>query len=111
MRNFPSLPLSKYINLDQNNISDQELQYLKHLPQLEYLSLKNNNIKKIDCFGDLQNLKKLKVIIIQGNPIQYEDKYREKLFVLLPQLKYIDFFSKDQDLLDIELNPFDINFK
>ena len=117
--------LEKYVNLIHlsfNNIGLKSLKYLPQIKHLYYLSLNNNeltgddldilkalypNLKKLKISGNvienMDNLLKLKPlqlrkIEVKENPFSVgNDKYKRKLFDMLPSLKIIDQTDKNGD--------------
>ena len=77
--NIKTLSFLKDINLDSieeiilnnNEIKDEDLEYLNRFPSLKMIDIKNNNIQKIECVNNLisNNPFSLEKVNILGNPI------------------------------------------
>jgi len=57
---------------------------------LREINLRNNSIFSFNELNYLTNLKKLKILCLEGNPISYDDNYTEKIMKILPHLHYLD---------------------
>ena len=63
---------------------------LSKCKNLREINLRKNNIVSFDELYYLQNLPKLKILCLEGNPISYEDNYIENVLKILPNLHYLD---------------------
>ncbi|XP_050092794.1 acidic leucine-rich nuclear phosphoprotein 32 family member A isoform X2 [Anopheles aquasalis] len=94
LKNFPKLINLKKLELSDNRISNS-LSHLTGSPKLTHLNLSGNRIKDFDELKPLQNLGNLEVLDLFNNQVTLVENYRDKIFQLLPSLKYLDGFDKD----------------
>lgn len=59
-------------------------------PKLTHLNLSGNKIKDLEELKALENFKQLLVLDLFNNETTAIDSYREKIFALIPSLKYLD---------------------
>ena len=98
--NIKTLSFLKDINLDSieeiilnnNEIKDEDLEYLNRFPSLKMIDIKNNNIQKIECVNNLisNNPFNLEKVNILGNPINLNSKKNRDY--------ESDYFNKEIDL-------------
>lgn len=69
------------------------LNYLETSPNLVYLNLSGNKIKDLDELKPLESFKNLSVLDLFNNEATSVENYREKIFAMLPSLKYLDGFD------------------
>ncbi|XP_043504865.1 acidic leucine-rich nuclear phosphoprotein 32 family member A [Polistes fuscatus] len=107
LKGFPKLPNLKKLELSDNRISGG-LNLLHQSPQINHLNLSGNKIKDIDTIQPLKEFKNLKYLDLFNNEVTNVDNYKEKIFSLLPNLRYLDGFDKDdyevEDTDDDEVN-------
>ncbi|KAI4499422.1 hypothetical protein M0802_005318 [Mischocyttarus mexicanus] len=107
LKGFPKLPNLKKLELSDNRISGG-LNLLHQSPKINHLNLSGNKIKDIDTIQPLKEFKNLKYLDLFNNEVTNVDNYREKIFSLLPNLRYLDGFDKDdcevEDTDDDEVN-------
>ncbi|CAG0884059.1 unnamed protein product [Cyprideis torosa] len=108
LKGFPKLPALKKLELADNRISSG-LSVLKGSPELVSLNLSGNKIKDFEVVGELAQLKNLRVLDLFNCDVTQVEKYKDKVFELLPQLKYLDGFDRtgkedpgDEDEDDLE---------
>ena len=79
------------LSLNNNELNGDDFDLIKKLyPGLNKLKVNGNNIEKIENLGKLRNLK-LRKIEVKDNPFSVgNNKYKSKLFNILPDLKSID---------------------
>uniref|UniRef100_A0A2M4CLQ5 Putative microtubule binding protein n=1 Tax=Anopheles darlingi TaxID=43151 RepID=A0A2M4CLQ5_ANODA len=94
LKNFPKLINLRKLELSDNRISNS-LSHLVGSPKLTHLNLSGNRIKDFDELKPLQNLENLEVLDLFNNQVTLVENYRDKIFQLLPSLKYLDGFDKD----------------
>lgn len=59
-------------------------------PKLTHLNLSGNKIKDLDTLEPLKDFKYLKNLDLFNNEATTIENYREKIFKLIPSLKYLD---------------------
>lgn len=59
-------------------------------PKLTHLNLSGNKIKDLDTLEPLKDFKYLKSLDLFNNEATTIENYREKIFKLIPSLKYLD---------------------
>ena len=82
------LPSLQIFICDDNIIKN--INGLTKFESIKFLSCQNNKINDINCLDRLSSLKKLKEILLKGNPICKNYYYRENLIKLIPNLIKID---------------------
>ncbi len=95
LHNFPSLPNLRRLDLNDNNLKDEDLDTLKDLSNLKYLSLAGNKIKTIDAIKKISGNKQLKMIDMFGCPLSKSADYRDQLFNLFPKLQFVDLMNAE----------------
>lgn len=109
LKGFPKLPNLKKLELSKNRISNG-LQVLQSCTKLTELNLSSNKIKDLDTLEPLKEFKNLKSLDISNNEAALIDNYREKVFNLIPQLKYLDGYdAEDQASDDSEVDDEEVN--
>ncbi|XP_035721885.1 acidic leucine-rich nuclear phosphoprotein 32 family member A-like isoform X3 [Vespa mandarinia] len=107
LKGFPKLPNLKKLELSDNRISGG-INLLHMSPKIDYLNLSGNKIKDIDTLQPLKEFKNLKYLDLFNNEVTNVDNYREKVFSLVPNLRYLDGFDRDdceaEDSEDDEVN-------
>jgi acidic leucine-rich nuclear phosphoprotein 32 family protein A/C/D len=96
LKNFPKLPSLKKLELSDNRISNG-LNHLLTSPKLTILNLSGNRIKDFEELKPLANLENLDVLDLFNNEVTQTEQYRDKVFELIPTLKYLDGFDQDDD--------------
>jgi len=91
---FPALPKLRKLYLSDNRLSSG-LENLEGCPNLTLLILAGNKFKLIDEFKPLIKLPKLSILDLMNCEVTSADGYRETMFNMLPQLKYLDNSDKD----------------
>lgn len=94
LKNFPKLPKLSTLALSDNRIVGS-LSCLKHCQQLTSLDLSGNNIKTIDALEPLASLTNLTSLDLFKCEVTECEEYRQKVFKLLPNLKYLDGYDCD----------------
>lgn len=94
LKGFPNLPNLKKLELSDNRISNG-INFLLGCLQLTHLNLSGNKIKDLDVLGPLAKLEKLTHLDLFNCEITQTEEYRDKVFKLLPHLKYLDGFDKN----------------
>ncbi|XP_023021606.1 acidic leucine-rich nuclear phosphoprotein 32 mapmodulin [Leptinotarsa decemlineata] len=93
LKGFPKLPNLRKLELSDNRISNG-LNLLETSPKLTYLNLSGNKIKDLDTLEPLKSLRYLKNLDLFNNEATSTDNYREKVFKMIPSLKYLDGFDE-----------------
>ena len=98
LKNLPCIKNLYYLSLNNNELSGDDFDILKTLyPNLSKLKISGNVIEKIDNLLKLKPLK-LRKIEVKENPFSIgNDKYKQKLFEMLPSLKIVDQTDKNGD--------------
>jgi len=91
---FPTLPKLRKLYLSDNRLSSG-LENLEGCPNLTLLILAGNKFKSIDELKPLTKLPKLSVLDLMNCEVTSVNGYRETMFNMLPQLKYLDNADKD----------------
>lgn len=65
-------------------------------PNLTHLNLSGNKIKDLEVLSALSQLTNLRNVDLFNCDVTHVDDYREKIFKLLPQLKYLDGFDQNE---------------
>ncbi|XP_058458693.1 acidic leucine-rich nuclear phosphoprotein 32 family member A isoform X3 [Malaya genurostris] len=94
LKSFPKLPNLRKLELSDNRISNG-LSNLTGSPKLTHLNLSGNRIKDFDELKPLKELENLEVLDLFNNEVTTTDDYRDKIFELIPSLKYLDGFDKE----------------
>ena len=94
LKNLPNIPSIEEVQFSDNHITGNELSNLLIYPKLTKINLCNNLIKEIKDLQCLQALKELTNLDLSECPVTLLPQYREKMFEMLPQLKYLDLVSK-----------------
>lgn len=66
-------------------------------PKLTSLNLSGNKIKDFDELKPLASLEKLEILDLFNNEVTSAENYRNNVFRLLPSLKFLDGFDKDDN--------------
>ncbi|XP_022085169.1 acidic leucine-rich nuclear phosphoprotein 32 family member A-like isoform X3 [Acanthaster planci] len=107
LKNFPALPNLRKLELSENRISSG-LGVLANCPKLTHLTLSNNKIKDLEALEPLKKLENLQAIDLYHCDVTNIENYREKVFELLPQLKYLDGLDRyDKEENDSEEDELD----
>ncbi|XP_055631491.1 acidic leucine-rich nuclear phosphoprotein 32 family member A [Toxorhynchites rutilus septentrionalis] len=94
LKSFPKLPSLRKLELSDNRISSG-LNHLTGSPKLTHLNLSGNRIKGFEELKPLKELGKLEVLDLFNNEVTMTENYRDKIFELIPSLKYLDGFDKE----------------
>lgn len=94
LKGFPALKNLKKLEMSDNRITGG-LEVLEGSPNITHLNLSGNKIKDNETLKPLANLSHLKSLDLFNCDVTGAEDYREKVFELLPQLKYLDGFDKD----------------
>jgi U2 small nuclear ribonucleoprotein A' len=89
--NLPLLKRLRTLLLANNRISAISPSIHLSVPNLTTLVLTNNNVSELGDLEPLKELKGLKYLSLMGNPVREKKWYREWLAWRLPALRVIDF--------------------
>lgn len=96
LKGFPSLANLKKLELSDNRIS-AGLNNLSGCPNLTHLSLSGNKIKDLDTLEPLKSFANLKSLDLFNCEVTNEEDYKDKVFELLSQLKYLDGYDQNDE--------------
>lgn len=94
LKGFPKLQNLRKLELSDNRISSG-LNNLTGCVNLTHLSLSGNKIKDFEPLESLKDLANLKSLDLFNCEVTNAEDYREKVFELLPNLKYLDGYDRD----------------
>ena len=102
LNNLPNIKNLDILSLNNNNLDGNDLDIINNLyPYLHKIKLKGNKIEKIENFEKLKNCIKLRKLEVKDNPFSISNnKYKGKLFEILPNLIAIDKETKEGDEID-----------
>jgi len=104
LKGFPKLTNLKKLELSDNRISGG-LNLLHGSPKLTHLNLSGNKIKDLDTLDPLKEFKSLKNLDLFNCDVTNIESYRDKVFNLIPSLKYLDGFDReDKEAEDSEVD-------
>ncbi|KAJ8985095.1 hypothetical protein NQ317_019780 [Molorchus minor] len=93
LKGFPKLPNLKKLEISDNRICGG-LNLLETSPKLTHLNVSGNKIKDLEALEPLKNFKHLKSLDLYNNEITTIENYKEKVFKLIPSLKYLDGYDE-----------------
>ncbi|KAJ8918966.1 hypothetical protein NQ315_016868 [Exocentrus adspersus] len=99
LKGFPKLPNLKKLELSDNRICNG-LNLLETSPKLTHLNLSGNKIKDLATLEPLKNFKYLKNLDLFNNEATTVENYREKVFKMIPSLKYLDGYDEAEGEAD-----------
>ncbi|CAB0036686.1 unnamed protein product [Trichogramma brassicae] len=108
LKGFPKLPNLKKLELSDNRISNG-LNLLHTSPKLTHLNLSGNRIKDLETLQPLKELSNLRSLDLFNNEATNMDNYREKVFNLIPSLRYLDGYDADDCEIDSEGEDDEVN--
>lgn len=73
------------------------MNHLTTSPKLTIVNLSGNKIKDFDELKSLSNLEKLEILDLFNNEVTSAENYRQNVFRLIPSLKFLDGFDKDEN--------------
>jgi hypothetical protein len=91
---FPKLPKLRKLYLSDNRLSSG-LENLEGCPNLTLVILAGNKFKSIDELKPLMKLPKLSILDLMNCEVTKIDGYKQTMFEMLPQLKYLDNADKE----------------
>ncbi|XP_014794315.1 PREDICTED: uncharacterized protein LOC106886135 isoform X2 [Calidris pugnax] len=97
------LPRCRELNVNKNHFTS--FKQLPKMPQIQHLSLAENNIMTLSGISDFRQTP-LESLILKRNPCEFQERYRQLVFSSLPNLKMLDGIPK----LPEDCSPPDIRF-
>lgn len=94
LKGFPKLACLRKLELSDNRVSSG-LNNLAGCANLTHLSLSGNKIKDLEPLESLKDLPNLKSLDLFNCEVTNAEEYREKVFELLPNLKYLDGYDRE----------------
>lgn len=91
LEGFPLLKRLKSIYISNNRVSRIAPRFGQNLPSLDTLIMSFNKIESLQELDNLSDLKNLRVISLEKNPVASKPNYRLYLIYKLPRIKLIDF--------------------
>jgi hypothetical protein len=105
---FPANTKISCLIMSNNQLTDDVIETLAPLSELETLGLDGNSIDSLEKFKLLTNLPLLREIALEGNPItESVADYRAKLFAMIPQLQIVDDVDRDGNVIEDEFSEGD----
>jgi len=98
---LPTLPSIRTIDLSDNKLSGDLGKLTENCPRLYHINLCANKIITFDALLPLQKLEELTALDLFDCSITELPDYRQKVFEMLPQLKYLDGFDINDAEADI----------
>ncbi|XP_068001806.1 leucine-rich repeat-containing protein 46-like isoform X4 [Melanerpes formicivorus] len=85
------LPRCRELNVNKNHFTS--FKQLPKIPQIQHLSLAENNIMTLSGISDFRHTP-LESLILKRNPCEFQERYRQLVFSSLPNLKTLDGIPK-----------------
>ncbi|KAJ1087884.1 hypothetical protein NDU88_001043 [Pleurodeles waltl] len=85
------LPRCRELNISKNHFTS--FKQLPKMPQIQHLSLAENNIESLNGIFDL-SCTNLESLVLKTNPCEFQENYRAQVFSSLPNLKILDGIPK-----------------
>ncbi|NXV88069.1 AN322 protein, partial [Calonectris borealis] len=85
------LPRCRELNVNKNHFTS--FKQLPKIPQIQHLSLAENNIMTLSGISDFRHTP-LESRILKRNPCEFQEGYRQLVFSSLPNLKMLDGIPK-----------------
>jgi len=102
LKGFPKLPMLKRLELSDNRLTTG-LNALAGCPTLSTVNLSGNKLKDVESLEPMKDLPNLKSVDLFNCEVTSVEGYREKVFELIPHLKYLDGFDRnDQEAEESE---------
>jgi hypothetical protein len=111
LKNMPSLPNLRILEVRENHLNGSDLGDLKALyPQLYKLKLGKNPITSLDSLKVLSGFPQLKKIELAGCKLAEKDTYIDELFNMLKNVEVVDKMDRNGDEIDSTLYEDDEDF-
>jgi len=98
LEGLPKLPSLRTIDLSDNKLTGDLDKLVENCPRLYHINLCANKISDVEALTPLKKLDELAALDLFDCAVTEVADYRQKVFELLPQLKYLDGF----DVNDVE---------
>lgn len=98
LEGLPKLESLRTIDLSDNKLTGDLERLVENCPRLYHVNLCANKIKDIEALAPLKKLEELAALDLFDCDVTESQDYRQKVFELIPQLKYLDGF----DIHDVE---------
>ncbi|XP_077203939.1 uncharacterized protein LOC143842578 isoform X2 [Paroedura picta] len=85
------LPRCKELKLNKNHFTS--FKQLPKIPEIQHLSLEENNIESLHGLSGLRNTP-LESLVLRRNPCEFHENYRQLVFSKLPNLRMLDGIPK-----------------
>ncbi|NWQ74966.1 AN322 protein, partial [Columbina picui] len=85
------LPRCRELNVNKNHFTS--FKELPKIPQIQHLSLAENNIMTLSGISDFRHTP-LESLVLKRNPCEFQERYRQLVFSSLPNLKMLDGIPK-----------------
>lgn len=95
---LPKLEALRTIDLSDNKLTGDLDRLVSSCPRLYHVNLCANKIKDIESLAPLKKLEELAALDLFDCDVTESPDYRQKVFEMIPQLKYLDGF----DIHDVE---------
>jgi len=101
LKNFPSIPELRILEIRNNKLSGSDFKELLHLyPNLYKLKVGENPIKSLDVFKSFLGYGSLKKLELLETDVTKKETYRDELFKSLKNVQIIDRMTRDGDEID-----------
>jgi len=97
LENLPILPNLIKIEINDNNLTDNEIKKLANFPKLNEIYAANNKISNLEGLKELCNMRDLHLLDLSDNPICKIKDYREVIFNMFPRLIFLDGIGKNNE--------------
>lgn len=95
LKGFPNLPNLKRLELSDNRLTGG-FEQLSGCTNITHINLSGNKIAMVETLEPLKGLTHLKSLDLFNCEVTLQATYRDKVFELLPHMKYLDGFDKDE---------------
>lgn len=95
LKGFPKLPKLKRLELSDNRLAGG-LNLLHGSPKLQHLNISGNRIRDLEVLEPLKEFHELVTLDLYNCDVTKIDEYRKKVFELLPNLRSLDGYDKNE---------------
>ncbi|PVD36693.1 hypothetical protein C0Q70_03679 [Pomacea canaliculata] len=89
-----TFPCCEYLNLNNNFLTS--FKKLPKISRVKYLTMLDNDITNFNGLSDLRSTP-LEELFLLGNPVAFQIGYRQRVFAILPGLKFLDGVAKQDE--------------